>query len=67
VGAATDVSGGVTDWVVLGDSGSERAYRVVAAGQSTAWRGTVEQGQLTEPYTARSVGPGWSSGSTSHS
>jgi hypothetical protein len=49
---------GVTDRVVLGDTGSERAHRVTATGQSAARHGTVEQGQLTEPYTARSVASG---------
>lgn len=48
-------AGRVTDRVVLGDSDSERAHRVTATGQSAARRGSVEQGQLTEPYTARSV------------
>ncbi len=49
---------GVTDHVRLGDTASERAHDVDAAGRSATSRGTVEAGQLTEAYTARSVRSG---------
>ena len=49
---------GVTDHVRLGDPQSERAHRVRASGASAAARGSVEAGQLTESYTARSVRAG---------
>ncbi|GAB3427746.1 hypothetical protein GCM10027569_69830 [Flindersiella endophytica] len=55
VESAATTSGRVTDRVVLGDTGSEQAHHVTASGQSAARQGSVEQGALTEPYTARSV------------
>jgi hypothetical protein len=51
-------TGTVTDKVRLGDSGSEGAHRLAANGPSEAVRDTVEAGQLTEAYTARSVRDG---------
>lgn len=47
--------GSVADRVDLGDPRSERAHGVTGSGTSEARSGTVEQGQLTETYTARSV------------
>jgi hypothetical protein len=48
-------SPGVTDVVRLGDASSERAHDVRASGRSQRTSGTVEAGQLTERYTARTV------------
>ncbi|HZC26309.1 MAG TPA: hypothetical protein VE287_04755, partial [Actinopolymorphaceae bacterium] len=51
---------GVTDVVRFGDAGSEDAHEVRASAGSAAVHGTVEAGQLTEPYAARSVRSGGS-------
>jgi hypothetical protein len=51
-------SRGVSDKVQLGNHASERAHRLTAQGESERVQGTVNAGQLTEPYTARSVASG---------
>lgn len=50
--------GSVADRVDLGDRASERAHDVVDSGASEIRTGAVEQGQLTEEYTGRSVAAG---------
>ncbi|MGW5362151.1 hypothetical protein [Actinopolymorpha pittospori] len=55
---ATPPPGRVVDTVRLGDTAAERAHDVRATGASGVARGSVEAGQLTEPYTARSVRAG---------
>ena len=53
--AATAAHPGVTDVVRLGNAGSEQQHDLRASGASARVRGTVDAGQLTEPYSARSV------------
>ncbi|MBM7789058.1 hypothetical protein [Tenggerimyces flavus] len=55
VAADPPTSGRVTDVVSLGDSRSERAHDLKANAHAKATEGTVDAGQLTEPYKARTV------------
>lgn len=58
VEAEAPTSGRVADVVHLGESASERAHHLKANAQARATEGTVDAGQLTEPYKARTVNQG---------
>ncbi|MGH9158515.1 MAG: hypothetical protein ACRD2X_00805, partial [Vicinamibacteraceae bacterium] len=62
LGATASVSaiprGSVADRVRLGDAQSEATHELTSDGASEMQTGTVEQGQLTERFTARSVAGG---------
>lgn len=58
VSADPPASGRVTDAVRLGDRGSERAHDLDANAHARSTSGSVDAGQLTERYTARTVNQG---------